>query len=158
MKLESLFGQTVALYPLSHDHIDAYLAAFSPLVMSALHVSDHRSERDYLLDRIARQAFFYVIVTFDTRCLIGAIEIREPVYRSQLYCWINEQFWGKNYFRQALCLATDYYFQVTGQSSISARVDCRNTRSYKSLTSYGFKEQKKVPGGYGPQYELELMR
>src|SRR3990167_11383736 len=158
MKLVPLYGETIALYPLTHAHIEAYLSAFSPLIMSYLHVTDSSSERAYLIDRIERQAFFYVMITFSDQRLVGAIEIRDPVYRSQLYCWINENFWAKGYFMQALSLATNHYFGITGENSITARVDCNNARSYKSLSKYGFKEHKKIPGAYGPQYELLLDR
>lgn len=146
----------IILERLAFHHIEHYLRAYSTQVQSLLHVNSSISEREYIFQKIKEKSFLYGVFLENINNLIGAIEIRDPCYRSQLYCWLNENYWGKNYFAQAMQQAVRLYFEQTDEKTISARVDCKNKRSYYALIKFGFKEIKIVPGGYGPQYELIL--
>jgi RimJ/RimL family protein N-acetyltransferase len=156
--MKPVHGNLIDLYPLASEHINSYLHHYSSLVQTILHVSDRTQEMYYLQLKIKEEAFFYGIAQKASSTIIGAIEIRNPVYRSQLYCWLNEQYWGNGYFQEAIQLAANEYFQQSTYSSITARVDCKNRRSVAALKKAGFQGQKVVPGAYGMQIELILKK
>src|SRR5579872_4418621 len=151
-----LEGSHVILNCLSREVIDAYLEKFSSTIQTLLHVSDVQSERQYLMARCAQQSFFYTITHREHGAVIGAIEIRNPGHISQLYCWINEQFWGCGYFKQALRLAVREYAAQTHEMMISACVDTTNARSLAALQAAGFKKKGTRNGPHGMQMVLEL--
>jgi RimJ/RimL family protein N-acetyltransferase len=156
MKQGCIEGLLITLWPLSLVHIDSYLKNYSRLVQTLLHVVDSSQERLYLEKCIELSSFFYVISPKKTTNIIGGIEIRHPTYRSQLYCWLNEEYWGKSYFQEAMQLLAYHYFKTTGHSSIGACVDYANERSFYALKKAGFQEKRIAPGPYGLQYELIL--
>src|SRR3989344_581558 len=80
-------GKSLVLQELHIDFINKYLQALSPTVCKILAIKtvEHC------------HTFFLCIFEEITQLLIGAIEIRSKVYRSQLYNWINEAFWGNGY-------------------------------------------------------------
>jgi RimJ/RimL family protein N-acetyltransferase len=90
----------------------------------------------------------------DSAVLIGALEIRDPACRSQLYCWINERWWGNGYFQQAVMLAAIHYFTQTNEQTISACIDIDNMRSYHAFIKAGFVTQRIRFN----QYEMLLSR
>jgi RimJ/RimL family protein N-acetyltransferase len=141
--------------------LDEYERIFTPLIQEALHVSSAAAERIYITERIAHHAHgrtFIFGVLLDN-ALIGALEIRDAsTSRGQLYCWLNESYWGNGYFQKALALAADFYFQNTDERYITAHVDCTNLRSYRALKKAGFADAGFVPGPHGRQYELLLRR
>lgn len=163
MKKGELVGGRVTLRMLCHDYIDAYLAMFSPIIRSILYVDSVESERAYLLERLEQQLqnqiFFYCIFDTITNQLIGAIEIRSPYSsRGQLYCWMNEQFWGASMFRWAIKLAVQSYFKATGRLFLNAKVDVSNKRSYFALKRSGFADIGISQGPHDTQYELILRK
>lgn len=151
-----LEGSQIILNHLSHEVIDEYLEKFSATIQTLLHVGDVQSERQYLMARCAQQSFFYTIAHREHGTVIGAIEIRNPGHISQLYCWINEEFWGCGYFRQALRLAVREYAMQTGEQIISACIDTDNARSLAACQSVGFKKKGTRNGPHGMQMVLEL--
>ncbi len=156
MELKEIIGKSITLVPLSKEYIDKYLAQFSSQVKQALDVEDHQSEREYLHYRIDQDSFFYLIIDKKTEKLIGAIEIREPGYQSQLYCWINEQFWSQGYFQESLQLLLPYYKKITNENHIKACVNSNNERSFKALQKAGFAiVGMRDVGGKG-QYLMEI--
>ncbi len=156
MKQGSIEGSLITLWPLSSAHLDSYLKNYSCLVQRLLHVVDSVQERIYLETCLETASFFYIISPKKTMNVIGAIEIRRPTYRSQLYCWLNEDYWGKGYFQEAMQLLAWHYFKTTGNTTICACVDYTNERSFYALKKAGFQEKRITPGPYGLQYELLL--
>lgn len=157
MGLKSIPGEHIFLETLTKEHIPAYLRSFSEKVQEILKVNTVASERSYLEQRCENEeAFFYVIKDRSTAEIIGAIEIRNAVFRSQLYCWINEHWWGRGYFLDAIKIAIALYFLQTGLQTISARVDCDNGRSFRALQKAGFHSNGIVDGPRGKQFELLL--
>lgn len=104
-------SNTIFIRKLQRDDIEAYMKMFSPAVRGALFVSSLQEEREYVIVHLEQQlhgmTHFYGIFLSDRNQLIGAIEIRDAnAYRGQLYCWINEQYWGAGYFLEAMRVAT----------------------------------------------------
>jgi RimJ/RimL family protein N-acetyltransferase len=155
MKPMVLEGTFITLHALAPSYIQPYLQSYSPCVQALLHVMSAAEEQRYLEQRLlSPTTFLYVIADKATLHVMGGIEIRDPVYRSQLYGWLNEHYWGKGYFQEAVQLVIDAYCTLTGHSTIVARVDCNNPRSAQALKKVGFAQRKTVPGPYGPQWEL----
>ncbi len=162
LKQKPLQGCLITLQPLNQVHIDDYVAMFCLRVRLLLHVSSSDAECAYLFDSIAKQKegkiIFYTIFDNNNQ-LIGAIEIRDPnAYPGQLYCWLNEQFWGKGLMQEVITLASHAYFAQTGRLFFTARVDVGNKRSCWALKKAGFADFSKVMGPCGAQYELVLRR
>lgn len=135
------------------------MTVYSPAVQKILGVQMIQSERDYLNARIAQKVpFFYVIKENATDALIGAIEIRDPATRSQLYCWLNEAWWGSGRFQQAIKLAAQNYFSQIDEGMITAHVDCDNLRSLRALEKAGFESQGTVGGHAIKQFRMVLKR
>jgi RimJ/RimL family protein N-acetyltransferase len=153
-----LEGLLVILKPLQEVHIAEYLSSFSTVVQQMLHVSDHACEHEYLKARMADDNnYFFCIFLQSTMRLIGAIDIRDQAYFSgQLYCWLNEQYWGVGVYQEALALASRAYFLQTHMRYMTARVDVYNERSYYALRKGGFAQARVVQGPYGKQYEMVL--
>ncbi len=158
MEPKALVGGRVFLEPLQAQHIAHYLQMFSPKVRALLRVKALSFERQYPEQKTSGDSFFYVIKEGTTGIVIGAIEIRAPIYRSQLYCWINECWWGAGYFQEAMQLAARAYFIQTNADTLSARVDCDNLRSYHALKKAGFTSDGMVDGPAGKQFSLVLKR
>ena len=160
MERTIIHGLSVDLYTLADNLVDQYLQSFSPLIQSILHVQDLKHEQEYLEDALQKTSkpFFYLIAHKDNQTIVGSIEIRDPGYRCQIYCWINEQYWGQGFFQEAMKLATHNYFEITDTQSITARVDVDNKRSYHALQKAGFVEIAKARGPHGLQYEMILCR
>ena len=156
MNTKKIPGSLLFLDQLSHHYITPYLDQFSSYIQKLLHVQNVESERTYLEARCAQNSFFYVIVNKFNNQLIGAIEIRNPGHLSQLYCWINEQFWGNGYFQEAMHLAARAYKNETNHHTISACVDTRNGRSLHALEKAGFKKRGTRTGPHGLQFVLQL--
>lgn len=151
----------VTIRSLADGDLDEYERLFTPLVQTALHVSSAATERIYIQERIAHHAngttFLFGILLDDA--LIGALEIRDAsTSRGQLYCWLNESFWGNGYFQKALALAASCYFNHTHDLYITAHVDCDNIRSYRALKKVGFADAGFIHGPHGKQFELLLRR
>jgi RimJ/RimL family protein N-acetyltransferase len=141
--------------------LDDYERIFTPLIQEALHVSSAAAERIYIKERIAYHAdgTTFLFGVFLDNALIGALEIRNAsTSRGQLYCWLNESFWGNGYFQKALALAAACYFQHSNERYITAHVNCDNLRSYHALKKAGFADAGYVAGPHGRQYELLLRR
>ena len=157
-----IIGSYLVLDQLQEIYISAYLDAFVEQVRARLHVPDVAAEHDYLLQRLPlitlQQTFFFVLLHSISRTCIGAIEIRGEEHPGQLYCWLHPDFWGKNYFQEAIQLAAHLYFSVTGALYFTARVDSDNVRSYYALKKTGFADYRLVDGAYGRQYELILRK
>lgn len=154
------YKNKITLALLSSDQIQAYLAMFSPIVQSLVHVSSLSAEQAYLLYRIGQRTFcpfFYTIIESFSGQLIGALDIRDPLTSvGQLYCWLNEQFWGKGYMQQAIALAAYNYFTQTHEPYFNAHVDVINLRSYFALKKAGFADYGFHDGPRGKQYNLIL--
>jgi RimJ/RimL family protein N-acetyltransferase len=147
----------VTIRSLTDGDLDDYERLFTPLVRAALHVSSSAAERIYIKERIAQHesgtTFLFGVFCKDE--LIGALEIRDATTsRGQLYCWLNEQFWGNGYFQEALALAASFYFNHTNERYITAHVDCDNLRSYRALKKAGFADAGFQQGPHGKQFEL----
>ena len=160
----------VTIRSLMESDLDEYERIFTPLVQEVLHVSSAQAERIYIKERIDGTTFLFGVfcvlrqaqdesVERSENILIGALEIRNPsTSRGQLYCWLNEQFWGNGYFQKALHLAASFYFNHTHERYITAHVDCANLRSYRALKKAGFADAGYVMGPHGRQYELIYRR
>lgn len=147
----------VTIRSLRDSDLDDYERIFTPLVQEALHVSSAAAERIYIKERIEGTTFLFGVLL--DNMLIGALEIRDAsTSRGQLYCWLNESFWGNGYFQKALSLAAAFYFNHTNERYITAHVDCNNLRSYRALKKAGFADAGYVAGPHGKQYELLLRR
>ena len=154
-----LRGTRVYLEQLQEHHIDQYLQMFSPKVRALLRVKAVVSERNYLLKKAHDvHTLFYVVKDVFSQLIIGAIEIRNPGYRSQLYCWINERWWAEGAFQEAIALAVGAYFNGSTNETLSARVDCTNQRSYYALKKAGFRSCGIVDGPECKQFQLMLKR
>lgn len=154
-------GTQVDLRPLTLSEETEYLNQFSQIVRSILYVPSIMQEQLYFRERIIKQqegkTFFYGIFDKKTNTLCGAIEIRDPLeHRGQLYCWLNEVWWGKGYMQEAINLFSTFYFSKTQKKYITAHVDVTNQRSYWALKRAGFADLAKIEGPHGKQYELLL--
>lgn len=147
---------SIIIEPLQLQHIDSYLAQFSFIIRRTLSVFSLDSERAYLEMRCAATNFFYVIKDTHTASIIGAIEIRDPGHLSQLYCWLNEQYWGRGYFSYAFKQVLYLYHDATGEKIITACVDENNLQSLRALMKNGFKKKGSRLGPQGKQIILEL--
>jgi len=156
-------GELVELQPLQRDFFDEYLSMFSPVVREPLRVPSLENEHSYLEQQLKKaqqgQTHFYCIFDTADQQLIGAIEIRDSAENAgQLYCWLNERFWGGGRYQEALELAAQSYFQATGQRYFTAHVDIANKRSYFALKKCGFADLGLRHGPYGLQYTLALRK
>jgi len=152
-------GEKVVLKELSEDYIQHYLNALSQKVCTQLAIKHHDDERWYLNQQLQKvkegTTFFMCIFKKESEQLIGAVEIRNPSYRSQLYNWLHEDYWGKGYWQDAFRLASTAYFKTHPQeTTIKARVDIINTRSYYALRKCGFNDLRISEGFRGKQHEL----
>lgn len=151
----------VLLELLKETHIEDYLSSFSRAVQSIVGVSDSFQEQDYLKERIEKQqigkTFFYCILDPEKKQCIGAIEIRDKQeYPGQLYCWLNEQYWGTGVFAYAMRAAAQDYFSHTDEPFFTAHVNKNNKRSYRALKKCGFADTGIYNGPWGKQYQLML--
>lgn len=154
-----LMSHNITLRPLAEQYIENYLAALSQKILKLLAISSHEAERNYLLQRLAEPTFFYCAFENQSQLFIGALEIRPPHYRSQLYNWINEQFWGNGYYQELLTTCIPAYFKHHPQETqVQARVDISNVRSYYALKKYGFNDTGIFSGPREDQYELIISR
>lgn len=163
MNYQELVNDIIIARPLQEIFIESYLNAFSELVRKALHVTSVAAEKQYLHEQIVQmqqgKSCFYCIFDRTDNNLIGAIAIRDVhLYKGQLYSWINEKYWGKGYYQQALHLVAREYFRVTHELYFTAQVDVSNIRSYKALKKAGFADWAISEGPYGKQYELLLRK
>ncbi len=161
MGKSDLVGQAVILKPLAHHYVDQYLHMFSPHVRHVLHVSSLDDERVYLQQQLLEQkrdnTFFYCVFDKVLTQLVGAIEIRNPAqHLGQLYCWLNEQFWGAGHFSESLALISQAYFSSSKDNLLRAHVDVSNKRSYYALKKCGFADLGIKNGPFGKQYVLIL--
>ena len=158
----------VSIRSLMESDLDDYERIFTPIVQEALHISSAAAERIYISERITHHAhgttflfgIFLIVPELGVgkeagKILIGALEIRDAsTSRGQLYCWLNESYWGNGYFQKALALAATFYFQHSDERFITAHVDCDNLRSHRALKKAGFTDAGYVAGPHGKQYEL----
>lgn len=156
-------GESIVLKVLHEDFFNHYLTMFSEKIRSLLDVSSQESERLYLemqLEKVKTLDTFFLCVFEKGTCnLVGALEIRNQSYRSQLYNWMNEKYWGNGYYQEALFLGLTFYFEThQDENSVTARVDITNQRSYKALLKAGFKEIAIRKGPRGDQYLLEFYK
>lgn len=155
-KLES---PHLVLKELHQDLFDQYMLAFSPLICRLVGSSSVEAERIYLemqLQKVQIEAtFFFCIFEKISEMLIGAIEIRNQSYRGQLYNWINEEYWGNGYYKEAMLLTIPAYFKrFPEEDHFNARVDVSNLRSYYALKKIGFKETGIYKGAREDQFNL----
>jgi len=163
MKHKEVRGQLVTLRLLHKDHFADYVQMFSPTVRHVLHVPGVENELAYLHERLSKvrqgTTLFYCVFDNQGDKLIGAIEIRDQVeHQGQLYCWLNEQFWGNGRYQEALSLAAQTYFDTTQEHFFTARIDVSNQRSYHALRKCGFAQDGLHNGPYGRQYKLILRK
>ena len=155
----SKMGKMLFVKELSDDDIPDYLAMLSETVCRILWIQSHADEAWYLAQRIEKvkegTTFFVCIFEKVSEKLTGAVEIRDPSYRSQLYNWINEDFWGNGYYQEALALAVQEYFErYPLEFSISASVNVSNKRSYFALKKFGFIDRGIFKASTEDQYKL----
>jgi RimJ/RimL family protein N-acetyltransferase len=157
---QEVVGKRVTLRLLCEQYIMRYIAAYSPLVQSWLHVSDIQSELLYVRECVAQQAqgatYFFCIFDAADDAFIGAVEIRKATHRGQLYAWLNERYWGRGLYQEALALASRVYFAATGLVFFTAHVDVANKRSYYALRKANFAPIGLIDGPHGKQYMLML--
>ena len=163
MKRGVLEGRLVILRPLQRSFFSDYLKMFSSKVKKLLHVSSQDSELEYLEDRLQKQikgeTFFYCIFDKKEDTLVGAIEIRDiDETDSQLYSWVNEDYWSTGIYQETLNLISQAYFKQTEQTLYRANVDMTNLRSYYALKKHGFVDSGIKKGSFGKQYRLVLRK
>lgn len=159
MGTRDLVGSLVTLRSVQRDFLTSYCKMFSRKVRHALHVTSLYAEGRYMLAcaETTQAHFFYVIFENTSGLLIGAIAIRnKDQYRGQLYGWLNENFWGRGLYQQAISLAAYHYFQSTREPFFTACVDSANKRGYHALKKSGFADIGVTNGPYGLQYKLLL--
>ncbi len=161
--MEVLKGPLVTLRLLQESFIKSYLEQFSDEIQKSLLVNSKESEKQYLLECLEKQkdkkTLFYCVFDNNTNQLIGALEIRNPyASRGQLYCWLHQDFWGKGMFAQALMLAADAYFNLTGHVFLNAYVNEHNKQSYNALKKIGFADIGLIKGADDRYYELVLRK
>lgn len=157
--MKDLMGPSITLRVLQHHFFDDYLSMFSPLIQQIIHVPDIQCERTYLEQRLEKmnlkKTFFFCIFNNDTQQLVGGLEIRDRAeHPGQLYSWINERFWGKGLYQEAIALLMSYYFSQVSAAYVTAHVDISNVRSFHALKKCGFANLGYYKGPYGLQYAL----
>lgn len=156
---QSVEGKKVILKELSKDLVQDYLGSLSQKVCTLLAIKHYDDERWYLNQQLQKvkegTTFFMCIFQKKSGQLIGAVEIRDASYRSQLYNWLHEDYWGKGYWQDAFKIVSIAYFKTHPQEkNIIARVDVTNIRSYCALKKCGFNDLRISQGPRGKQYEL----
>lgn len=137
--MEALIGELVTLRALRKDFFAAYARVFSATIQQVLHVSGVAGELDYLQNQLTQQcmgnSLFYCMFANHDDVLIGAIAIRDMQYGTggNLYNWVNESYWGRGYYQEALRLMVVHYFACTENRYFQAYVDVTNKRSYCAL-------------------------
>ncbi|MCA9770208.1 GNAT family N-acetyltransferase [Candidatus Dependentiae bacterium] len=164
MKCETCSGDLVTIASLKERDIATYLEELSDVVRHTLYISSKQTKKECLesskVDVQENGAIcVYAILENKTKKLIGAIEIR-PMYqfKGQLYVWLNEQYWGEGYFKEAIDLITQMYFENVLETFCTAHVDVMNVRSYKAFKKAGFADKEIYDGPYGKQYVLVYKR
>jgi len=157
--MEEIKGKLITLRPLEESFFSDYIKMFSPKVRELLHVSGKQFELDYLHNRLEKQklgtTLFYCIFENKKNKLIGAVEIRYMEETdSQLYSWLNEAYWGRGMYQEALLLISKEYFKEKKELFFRANVDFENIRSYRALKKYGFIDVGFTQGPNGIQYRL----
>lgn len=90
--------------------------------------------------------------------VISAIEIRETSqHAGQLYCWLNEAFWGKGLLHETMCLVSQEYFKNT-EIFLNAHVDVKKRTKLFRLKKSEFTDSGFIKGLCGKQYELILRK
>lgn len=129
---------------------------FSQVVRAALHVFSVDSEIAYVRSSLQIVGMLFYGI-FCSGVLVGAIQIRDhQSHASQLYGWLNENYWGCGYYQEALQLVSRYYFETTAYHLLRAHVDVSNKRSYHALKKCGFADCGWYDGPAGKQYVLVL--
>lgn len=150
-----LRGQSLILRPLQKSFFSEYLQQLSLQVCRLLGLVEPQDELVYLERQLKKGNSFFFCIFTKTNQLIGALEIRDTSYRSQLYNWIHEDFWGNGYYQEALSLALTSYFKERPQEKeVRALVDVTNKRSYYALLKAGFIEKGIIKGPREQQYIL----
>jgi RimJ/RimL family protein N-acetyltransferase len=159
MGYRELRGRQITLKIFSKKQLTSYFTSFSSTVQLLLHVTTLEQEYAYLGDiEQEKNDWFYTIFCNHVNELVGAIGIREQnKLRGQLYCWLNEQFWGRGYCQESVFLLAKEYFCNTGNQFFTAHVDTDNKRSYYALKKCGFIDFGIINGSYGKQYILIML-
>jgi RimJ/RimL family protein N-acetyltransferase len=140
----------ITLKELNPAFLKEYHKNFSPTVRKILHLppkAKFKETEDYLTSRLLNNreenTLFYCIFCNKTKKFIGALEIRDKYFpKGQLGAWLNEKYWGKGFYQEAVCLALKVYSQMTRAKKINARIDVNNIRSLKAHQKMGFKITK----------------
>jgi RimJ/RimL family protein N-acetyltransferase len=154
--MQELRGTVVILRRLSHEHIAAYRAAFSPIIQQTVHAT---------IDGELAFLQMHMVTTFNNFCygifndagiFLGAIILHRHGTEYLLYGWIEEQFWGKQLYQDAVRTVAAYFFTQNLSPVLYAYVDCTNKRGYYALKKCGFADIALHNGPYGKQYVLLL--
>ena len=152
-----LESKRMIIKPFERFCVPAYMNAYSAKVQAILHVTDKHYEYEYICQKILdKNSFFYILILKTNEFLIGAVEIRQPSYQSQIYAWLNELYWGRSYFFEAMSALLPHYFKKTGEVFVRARIDIKNKRSLAAFERLGFFQLGIVSGSFGPQIQLQL--
>ncbi len=148
---EVIVGKAVTLKQLKEEYFIDYHKMFSPEVRKNLEFPAQITLTytiNYLRQELRRSAvgdmLMYVIFDNKDGKLIGSTEIRELNDQDpgQVGIWLNENYWGGGRAAEALALITEAYFKLHPEhDSYIAHVRLWNTRSFKLLTKFGFKDE-----------------
>lgn len=166
---ENIKGNVVTLKQLKEENFIDFHNIFSSIVRKNLEFPEHITLSytiNYLKEEMQKartgKMLWYGIFDNKENKLIGSIEIRDlnDTDPGQLGCWINEHYWGKGRFQEALDLISKAYFQLKpNEKQYIAHVRLWNKRSYYALKKYGFKETNYYYENNQPtRYILTLQR
>ena len=149
----------LVLKELEESDFNAYQSMLSETVCHLLGIESKADELWYLSQQVVKvenkQTLFLCIFEKKSHTLIGAIEIRDQSYRSQLYNWIHELFWSNGYYQEALQAALDLYFTMHPEEiEVNALVEIMNKRSFYALKKAGFVLRGKRKGPRMEQYDM----
>lgn len=167
MPPETITGDVITLKRLDPIYFKDYYAMFSPTVRKAIGILKKPTSAEtktFLSQRIQEVAqkkmLYYLIFDNKEKTLIGAIEIRDPSYpKGQLGTWINEQYWGKGRYQEALNLMLHAYFDwKENTDTVTAHIEKTNIRSLKAHKKYGFVITRTFEQDGKQLYELEIKK
>lgn len=156
-------GNVVSLQLLKEDHFLDYHNMFSDTVRKSLEFPKHislaytiaflRSE----MKKTARgEQILYMIFDNKDNKLIGGVEIREENDDDpgNLGCWVNENYWGKGRFQEALRLINKEYFRLRpDRKNYIVFIRDWNKRSYHAFKKFGYEEVTRAAVKRGPMFE-----
>ena len=156
-------GKVISLKLLTEQHFLDYHNMFSDTVRKNLEFPKHISlgyTMAYLRSEMKKtergEQLLYMIFDNKDNTLIGGVEIREDndLDPGNLGCWVNENYWGKGRFQEALKLINEEYFRLRpDRKEYIVFIRKWNKRSFHAFKKFGYEEVTRAAVKMGPMFK-----